>query len=233
MKMRMISSVIKQALFLTITSCILTGCQKESGTPSNTTFRSEGTSDDQAYQRAKDEALAGAQKEYEQRELDTNRPPSVWHFPNATTGPGLPLPSYRNFYTMKDRFPSYLLCEYPVREEPYDPSKELGWLREALEQIRRSGPTRFPSIKWVAVAIRNVAEHKDASTFEQSFKVGAVFKADEVFDASHELAQLITNAQLDRHPFKYDLQQPTPGEQQRWLTVEQHAATSSPTTGAK
>jgi hypothetical protein len=29
----------------------------------------------------------------------------------------------------------------------------------------------------------------------------------------------------------YDTQQPTPGEQQRWVIVERHAATNNPTTG--
>jgi hypothetical protein len=35
---------------------------------------------------------------------------------------------------------------------------------------------------------------------------------------------------MDRHPFVYDTQQPTPGEQQRWVIVERHAATNNPTT---
>ena len=73
----------------------------------------------------------------------------------------------------------------------------------------------------------------NASTFEKSFKVGAIFKASEVFDSSHDLSQLVADAEMDRHPFKYDTHQPTPGEQQRWLIVERHAATNAPTTGSK
>lgn len=155
--------------------------------------------------------------------------PSDWPFPNFETGPGLPIPGYVDFYTMDNRFPLYLLCEYPVKEESYDPAKELGWFKEALEQIRRSGPTKFPSIKWIAVIVRNRAEHKGINTFEQSFKVGAIFKAGDVFDSSHDLSQLVASAEMDRHPFKYDTQQPTPGEQQRWMIVERYAATNRPT----
>jgi hypothetical protein len=84
----------------------------------------------------------------------------------------------------------------------------------------------------VAVAIHNRAEQKGVSTFEQSFKVGAIFKASDVFDSSCDLSQLTARADMNRHPFKYDPQQPTPGEQQRWLVVEQHA-TNNPTTGSK
>ena len=63
-------------------------------------------------------------------------------------------------------------------------------------------------------------------------KVGAIFKASDVFDSSHDLSQLVAHAEMDRHPFKYDTTQPTPGEQQRWVIVEQHA-TNNPTTGSK
>jgi hypothetical protein len=79
------------------------------------------------------------------------------------------------------------------------------------------------------VVVRNVAEHKGASTFEQSFKVGAIFKASDVFDSSSDLSQLVTHADMDRHPFLLDLKRPDlfPAEQQRWMIVERHAATNS------
>jgi hypothetical protein len=80
-----------------------------------------------------------------------------------------------------------------------------------------------------------VAGHKDASTFEQSFKVGALFEASEVFDSSSNLSQLVARAHRDRHPFFLDLKRPDlhPAEQQRWMIVERHAATNNPTTGPK
>jgi hypothetical protein len=62
--------------------------------------------------------------------------------------------------------------------------------------------------------------------------VGAIFKASDVFDSSRDLSQLVVEVNMDRHPFKYDTSQPTPGEQQRWIIVEQHAATNSPTAGS-
>jgi hypothetical protein len=153
--------------------------------------------------------------------------PSDWPFPNFQTGPGRPLPNYVNFYRIDDRFPSYLLCEYDVNATPYDPSKEIGWFRSALEQVRRSGPTKFPPIKWIAVTIRNVAEHKDATAFAGSFKVGAIFNSSEVFDVSFSLKALIARAAMDRHPFTYDPSHPLDGEDQRWLIVERHAAVNA------
>ena len=71
------------------------------------------------------------------------------------------------------------------------------------------------------------------STIDQAHKVGAIFKASDVFDSSRDLSQLIASADMDRHPFKLDRQQQTPGEQQRWIIVEQHATTNNPTTGPK
>jgi hypothetical protein len=168
--------------------------------------------------------LAYSEMLYQKR---LHEPPSNQiRLPNFETGPGRPLPDYVNFYTTDDRFPAYLLCEYPVEIMPYDQSNESDWFTAALEQIRGSGAKKFPPIKWVAVIIRNRAEHKGASTFEQSFKVGAIFNATNVFDGSTDLLQLVSHADKDRHPFKYDLQQASPGEQQRWMIVERHAATN-------
>jgi hypothetical protein len=175
----------------------------------------------------------GARKEYEDRLRGIPPPPSHFPFPNVEGYAHHPRPNYVNFYGINDHYPDYLLCEYDVEVKNYDQSNEPKWFKAALKQARRSGPTKFPPIKWIAVAICNVAEHKDASTFEQSFKVGAIFKAGDVFDSSRDLSQMIANAQMDRHPFKYDTTQPTPGEQQRWIIVEQHAATNNPTTGPK
>jgi len=160
-------------------------------------------------------------------------PPSQFPFPNVYGEPLHPRPNYVNFYRINDRYPNYRLCEYDVDVKNYNQSNEPKWFKAALKQARRSGPTKFPPIKWVAVAIRNVAEHKDASTFEKSFNVGALFKASDVFDLSSDLSQLVAHADMDRHPFFLDLKQPDlfPAEQQRWVIVERHV-TNSPTAGS-
>jgi hypothetical protein len=174
-------------------------------------------------------------KQREDRIRGVPPPPSQFPFPNVYGEPLHPRPNYVNFYRINDHYPTYLLCEYDVDENHYDQSNEPKWFKAALKQIRHSGPTKFPPIKWVAVAIRNVAEHKDASTFEKSFKVGAIFKASDVFDSSYDLSQLDAGAEMDRHPFFFDVKKPDlfPAEQQRWIIVEQHAATNNPTTGPK
>ncbi|MGA2240640.1 MAG: hypothetical protein ABSH11_01180 [Verrucomicrobiota bacterium] len=170
---------------------------------------------------------------YEARLHGMPEPPSQFPFPNVAGYAHHPRPDYVNFYAINDHYPDYLLCEYDVDVKNYNQSNEPKWFKAALGQIHRSGPKKFPPIKWVAVAIRNVEEHKDASTFEQSFKVGAIFKASDVFDSSRKFSQLIVDADMDRHPFKYDQIQPTPGDAQRWLIVERHAATNCPTANLK
>jgi hypothetical protein len=129
---------------------------------------------------------------------------------------------------MNDHYPTYLLCEYRVYEKKYNQSDEPGWFEAALKQVRESGPTNFPPIQWVAVIIANSADWESGSTFEQAYKVGAIFKVSDVFNPSCDLSQLVVHADMDRHPFKYDPSQPTPGDQDVWLIVEQHAATNRP-----
>ena len=179
------------------------------------------------YQEAKDAALAYAAMI---RERTLHNPPSKEvPLPNYPTGPLDPRPMGVNFYQIDDRYPTYLLCMYDVEESHYDQVDEPGWFEKALQQIRSSGSQKFPPIKWIAVAIFNRAEHKGASTFEQSFKVGAIFSAGDVFDQSRDPLQLVGKTETDRHPFKYD----QPSEpQQRWLIVERHAATNPPTAGS-
>jgi hypothetical protein len=130
-------------------------------------------------------------------------------------------------------YPDYLQCQYDVDEKNYNQSDEPKWFTAALKQIRRSGPQEFPSLKWIAVIIVNRAGWNGASTFEQAHKVGAIFKASDVFDSSHDLSQLIAHADMDRHPFFLDPQRSKyiPIEQQRWMIVERHA-TNNPTKGS-
>jgi hypothetical protein len=179
------------------------------------------------------EALQYADKQAEDRAHGVPLPPSEFPFPAPDAGPHRPPPSYVNLYGIKDNYPNYLECIYDVDEKKYNQSEDPKWFIESLKQTRHFGPERFPPIRWIAVVIQNRAEHKDASTFEQSFKVGAIFRASDVFDSSRDLSQLVTNAIMDRHPFKYDQPQSKffVGEQ-RWLIVEQHAATNNPTAGS-
>jgi hypothetical protein len=190
--------------------------------------RSGSNDDNYEARNAAFEEFAAKQRENNLRGISP--PPSQFHFPNVYGEPFHPRPCYVNFYSVNDHYPDYLLCEYDVEVTHYNQSDESGWFGEALAQIRRYGPKKFPPVKWVAVIIKNRAEHKDESTFEQSFKVGAIFKADDVFDAVHNVSELITQVSMDRHPFFFDRTKPDlfPSEQQRWIIVEQHAATNSP-----
>jgi hypothetical protein len=184
------------------------------------------------YQRSNNAATIDWEKvDKENEERLRNPHPSDWPFPNFETGPGRPVPIHANFYRINDRYPAYLLCQYDVKEKYYEQTNEPGWFNAALTQIRRAGPKKFPPIEWVAVIIFDRGEFKDSSTWEQCCKVGAIFKASDVFDSSRKFPQMIAHADMDRHPFKLDPQQPTPGEQQRWVIVEQHA-TNNPTAGS-
>ena len=156
--------------------------------------------------------------------------PSEFPLPNFEAGPGRPMPIHVNFYCINDHYPNYLLCQYDIDEKNYNQSDESGWFNAAIKQIRRSGPKKFPPIKWIAVVIDNRADWKGGGTFEQCYKLGAIFKASDVFDSSRKLSQLIADAKMDRHPFKYDPLQPTPGDEQRWLIVERHAAVNQTNT---
>jgi hypothetical protein len=165
--------------------------------------------------------------EYENRLQGLPPLPSEFPFPNVEGYAHHPPPAYVNFYAIDDRYPTYLQCQYDVNEKNYNQSNEPKWFKVALKQIRNSGPTKFPPIKWVAVIIYNRGDYKDENTtFEQCTKAGAIFKASDVFDSSRDLSQLVADATMDRHPFKYDTSQTTPGEQQRWIIVEQHSATN-------
>lgn len=182
-------------------------------------------------QRAYDDYVA---KQIEDRIRGVPPPPSQFPFPNVEGWTMHPPPNYVNFYRIDDRYPKYLLCEYPVDEKNYKQAKEAKWFEAALKQVRHYGTTKFPPIEWIAVAVRNVAEHKDASTFEQSYKVGAVFSAREVFDSSRDISQLVANAVMNRHPFRYDEQQSTDfsTRPEHWMIVEQHAVAMSGATNS-
>jgi hypothetical protein len=166
--------------------------------------------------------LAESKREYE--EALSNHPPKEIPLPNFVQGPGILKPIGVNFYEDRKYYPGYLLCTYDVNQRIYNQTNEPAWLHAALTQIRRTGPRSFPPFKWVAVVIYN-NRADGASTFEQLHKVGAIFKLSDVFDPPCDLSQLVAQAKLDRHPFSSDPAQPTPGEQDRWLIVERHAAT--------
>jgi hypothetical protein len=203
--------------------------QTNGTSPDGFTNTVEGQVNATNYQRAKEPAIIDWEKVNKENEERLRNPhPSDWPFPNYQTGPGRPLPIHVNFYCINDHFPTYLLCEYDINEQNYSETNEPTWFKAALKQVRLSGLKKFPPLKWIAVIIINRAGWNGAGTFELAHKVGAIFKADDVFNSTRDLSQLVADAKMDRHPFKYDTQQPTPGEQQRWLIVEQHAATNRP-----
>jgi hypothetical protein len=198
---------------------MLAGCGHDSGGSSP---QAAAPSVDQDYQRSKDAALAQAKREYE--EALTNPPPRQIPLPNFMAGPGLPPPIALNFYETRRYHPGYLLCTYDVDEKHYDPANEPAWFKASLLQIRGTGRDSFPPFKWIAVIINNRADWKGLSTIDQAHKVGAIFNASDVFDRSRDLTELVAQAKLDRHPFSVHPTQPTPGQQDRWLIVERHAA---------
>jgi hypothetical protein len=175
---------------------------------------------------------AKERKEFEDRLHGLPPPPSDFPFPNDEGYAHHPRPIQVNFYCVDDHYPFYLECEYDVDEKHYSTNNEAAWFKASLKQIRHYGPEKFPPLKWIAVIISNYGEYKDVSTFESCHKVGAIFKAEEVFDSSFDLSQLVAQVERDRHPFKYDTSQPTPGEQQRWVIVER-AATNNATIDLK
>jgi len=206
---------------LTIGECLCLSCGRSGEAPLGQHPQQLSGED---YQRSKDAALAQAEREYE--EALTNPPPREVPLPNFPAGPGLPQPLGLNFYERRKYYPGYLLCTYDVSENHYDQSNEPAWFKAALLQIRASGPEHFPPFDWVAIIMRNREEPSKVNTYELAHKVGAIFKASEVFDSSDDPGLLVAKAQMDRRPFKFDPQQPTPGEQDRWLIVERHAATT-------
>jgi hypothetical protein len=163
------------------------------------------------------------------REKNEHEPPTNnVGLPNFAAGPGLPLPLGINFYQTDERYPNYIICTYDVSEKHYDPANEPEWFRAAIVQIRGAGEDRFPPVKWFAIIIVNRAEWHGASTFEQAHKVGAIFKASDVFYPDNDPLQLIAHAAMDHHPFTLG-----PNGEQSWPIVERHAATNNPTTGPK
>jgi hypothetical protein len=134
---------------------------------------------------------------------------------------------------MYSYYPGYLLVSYAVEERRYEPKDEPAWLAASIRQIRDLGSHRFsPQFEWVAVVIRNSAEHKGVDTFTQSYKVGAIFRARDVFDRSLSPNQLAAQAAKDRSPFQYDPAAPEK-RSQRWLIVERHMSTTRPSADGK
>jgi hypothetical protein len=227
---------MKRIIFLTpvvlIVACFLNGCAGNHQDAS--AFMSATNAPLSPEEIARGNALfestmdAKERKSYEDRLHGLPPPPSEFHFPNVEGYAHHPPPIKVNFYRIDDRFPVYLLCEYDVDEKHYSTNNEAGWFKASLKQIRHYGPEKFPPLKWIALIIVNDGEYKDVNTFESCRKVGAIFKADEVFDSSVSLSQLVAQADRNRHPFKYDTSQPTDGEEQRWIIVEHHAATNNP-----
>jgi hypothetical protein len=195
--------------------------------PQSEVLKQSGTNDDD--RAALEAGFKIADKMSEDRIRGIPPPPSQFPLPNYDAGPKRPYPIHVNLYDIYDHYPDYLTCQYDVDEKSYSQSDEPKWFKESLKQIRKSGPEKFPPLKWIAVIIVNRAGWTGESTFEQAHKVGAIFKASDVFDSSRDLSQLVANATMDRHPFFLDPQRSKyiPMEQQRWLIVERHAANAA------
>jgi len=217
------------ALVPAVLGCLF-GCAENDGVGSRNTSRRETRNASDAaplsscpsYIRSKEEGVARAEQLYEVKLR--NPLPERRSLPNFNAGPGIPHPVGVNFYAESEEYLDYLLCTYYVYEGHYDSTNEPAWFEAALLQIREQGSERFPPFKRVAVIICNRAEHKDASTFEQSHKVGALFDISAVFDHSQNTTKLVAESNLDRHPFVFDRSRPTPGQQQRWMIVERDLA---------
>jgi hypothetical protein len=226
---------LSSLLLSVATLFLLSGCGQDNNTPQPGTTAPQATIQnsnrppiglaDEEYQKAKDEALAASDREYEARARGELPPLSQFKLPN-TFDPEQPIPDYLNFYGINDHYPTYLLCEYRVNKREYNQSDETRWFNAALVQVRESGSTNFPPLKWIAIIIINRAEWNGVGTFERAHKIGAIFNASDVFNPSCNLWQLAVQTKKDQHPFKYDTSQPTPGEQQRWTIVERHALTN-------
>lgn len=237
--MTALTGYLKRAALTVGNIALLAGCIRNQGNSSSElaatndpsraiapeTAQQSGTNEAQR-EAALREALAYSAKQTEDREHGAPLPPSQFPFPNYDAGPGRPVPPNVNFYSINDHYPDYLLCQYDVVARNYNRSDEPRWFKTSLEKIRQLGPKKFPPIKWIAVIIVNRAEWHDASTYEQAHKVGAIFKASDVFNRLCDLSQLVAHVDVDWHPFKYDKSQPTPGDQDRWLIVEQNAGTN-------
>ncbi len=168
------------------------------------------------YRREKYKALERADK---LRKEGVGASPGI-PLPNFVSGPGVPRPVGINLYQQREYYPGYLMCLYDVEERRYDPDNEAGWCRAALLQIRGEGPGRFPPFKWVAVIIRNRVDQRLVG-YQQAHKAGAIFDLAKVFNPAVDPEQLVSHVKIDRHPLEYDSTRPTPGEQDRWLIVEQ------------
>jgi hypothetical protein len=227
-----IDRVVTRLLFFVLPLSLFCGCGHNESSATNTVSRNTNQpqwseTQQKAYQREKEEALAEAER---LRNQNLQKPPQhEVPLPNYDTGPGRPLPLGINFYEKRDYYPGYLLCTYNINESHYDPSNESEWFRAALLQIRAKESFNFPPTKWVAVVIRNRAQYKDTNTFAQCYRVGAIFDAKSVFDHEVNLRALITGPVVDRQPLNFDSTRPTPREQQRWLIVEKHMRANQPT----
>jgi hypothetical protein len=229
---------LRWLIMVTMIAAWVAGCRRSpdipADTPAGTNLATGVRSNAPVNQPEGDAALRAAldyaAKVREARLQGKPFPPSMAPLPNFNSGPLLPRPLGINFYSIDDRFTNYLQCTYDVSEQHYDNANEAEWFSAALLQVRGSGIQSFPPIKWVAVVIRNTAEHKSEATFEQSFKAAAIFDASDVFDMGQSVQDIVHRSQIDRHPLQY---QPGAKPEQRWLIVEQHFATNQTSTAIR
>ena len=213
---------------LAVGCCLSTGCGRNRNGPTDSSSAkgSDGMLSEDSNQWSKEayeRAFAHADKEG----------PPKWSLPNFVAGPGMPRPDAVNFYRIDKHYLAYLLCEYDVRETHYDQGNEPEWFKAALLQIRATGRDKFPPfVKWVAVIICNRAEGVAGHPIAESSKAGATFDASEIFDPTLDISQLVAQADVDRHPSKYNPQGQETWDVERWLIVERHAAATATATNS-
>jgi hypothetical protein len=223
--------VLNQCAFVAVLLVLFTSCSKDqppsvAGNPaiqersSQLAEQKTNQFDYADYQRRKEAALGQAENLREQAR--TNPPEREVPLPNFESRAHLPKPLGINFYEKRDYYPGYLLCRYDVSENHYDTSNEPAWFEAALMQMRGNGRYNFPNVKWVAIIIVNNADSHGTNTFEYAHKTGAIFPFNDVFADNSNLRGVIAQALVDRHPFQFDTNRATPGEQNRWLIVERH-----------
>lgn len=172
-----------------------------------------------------------------------------------------PAPDYYNFYEEFAKYPAYAIAEYPIneaydRERDLKYLRDsLRLCRASFATAYRAGkllcynPKRLsimdPNWKasdetpalipfkpvYLVVAIRNVAEHKGASTFATSYKVAYIVPIARVLGENYDFEEVARAAYMDRDPFYFDAPSPeaerngwSPAERYKWLAIERHQA---------
>jgi hypothetical protein len=170
-----------------------------------------------------------------------------------------PAPNYYNFYQQFAKYPAYAIAEYPIDEsyDPQRDMKylrdSLRLCRESFAKAYAAGkllcynPKHLPIVDpnwndsdntpvlipfkpaYLVVAVRNVREHKGASTFAASYKVAYIVPVGMVLGDHYDFDDVSRAAYVDRDPFHFEAPSqgeewggPSYGERFKWLAIERH-----------